>query len=207
MQHREGVILSDVQYALFYKTDVDEEKEKMKRDKKTVEQKTEKKSKAKIIIGIVLVLLIVIGILGYVIYKLANKPAEPASSERDISEGLVVDGNRNQKASEATFTTDMNMIWTFPSGSAVSNNAQIGNSASNLYDCYFEIYLEDEEQTLLYSSPVLPVGKQLDQLKLNQVLPDGAYDALCTYHILDDEDPDVELGTVTFSVSLMVIQE
>lgn len=169
-------------------------------------KKENKKVLKIIILALVLILLIVIGILAYAVYKLANKPAEPARAERDISEGLVVDGGQNQKASEATFTTDMNMIWTFPSGSAVSNNAQIGNSASNLYECYFEVYLEDEEQTLLYSSPVLPVGKQLDQLKLNQVLPDGSYDALCTYHILDDEDPDVELGTVTFSVSLMVIQ-
>ena len=163
--------------------------------------------KAKIIIILlILILLLVIGILGVVIYRLANKPAEPVRMERDISEGLVVDGGSDRKASEATFTTDMNMIWTFPSGSAVSDNAQIGNSESNLYDCYFEVYLEDEEQTLLYSSPVLPVGKQLDQLKLNQALPDGAYDAICTYHILDDEDPETELGTVSFRVSLMFVQ-
>ena len=97
----------------------------------------------------------------------------------------------------------MNMIWTFPSGSTVSNNAQIGNSASNLYECYFEVYLDDEEQTLLYSSPVLPVGKSLDRLELDQALPDGTYEAVCTYHILDDENPDEELGKVSFAVTLM----
>lgn len=180
----------------------------MKTESKKPERKvTKEKSKGKIlIIVLILLLLIVIGILGGVIYRLMNKPAEPARTERDISEGLVVDGSPDRKASEATFTTDMNMIWTFPSGSAVSDNAIIGNSASNLYACYFEVYLEDEEETLLYSSPVLPVGKQLEQLKINQVLPDGAYDALCIYHILDDEDPDKELGTVSFSVSLMVVK-
>lgn len=171
------------------------------------EQKVNDKSKMKIIVIVLtFLLLIVTGVLGGVIYKLINKTAEPVRADRDISEGLVVDSNTNSKASEATFTTDMNMIWTFPSGSAVSSNAIIGNSASNLYDCYFEIYLEDDEQTLLYSSPVLPVGKQLEQLKLNRVLPDGAYDALCIYHILDDEDPDKELGTVGFSVSLMFVK-
>ena len=118
----------------------------------------------------------------------------------------MVDDNIDRKASEARFTTDMNMIWTFPSGNAVSNNAQIGNSASNIYECYFEVYLDDEEQTLLYSSPVLPVGKRLEELKLEQVLPDGTYDAICTYHILDDEDPEKELGTVSFAVSLMFIK-
>lgn len=165
------------------------------------------RSKTKIIIiALIVVLLAVCGAFGVVVYKMANKPAETPAAPRDISEGLVTDANYNKKASEATFTTDMNMIWTFPSGSAVSNNAEIGNSASNLYDCYFEVYLDNEEQTLLYSSPVLPVGKRLDELKLNQVLPDGSYDALCTYHILDDEDPEVELGKVSFSVTLMFMQ-
>ena len=166
-------------------------------------EKTEKdKSKGKKISIVILILVIIA--LGVVIYFLLNKPEK--KPERDISEGLVV-GDIDEKAANARFTTDMNMIWTFPSGSAVSTNAQIGNSVSNLYECYFEVYLEDEEQTLLYSSPVLPVGKRLDKLELNQVLPDGSYDAICTYHILDDEDPDKELGTVSFAVSLMFVKE
>lgn len=170
------------------------------------EKSEEKKTKKKIIIiAVIIALLVVIGVLGFVIYGLLNK--EEPKLQRDVSEGLIVDPDEiDQKASEARFTTDMNMIWTFPSGSKVSNNAIIGNSASNLYECYFEVYLDDEEQTLLYSSPVLPVGKRLDQLKLNQVLPDGSYDAVCTYHILDDEDPEKELGTVSFAVSLMFVE-
>lgn len=168
----------------------------------------EKKSKKKVIvISAIIVMLIIITSLGVVIYTLLQKPKEQKTTvNRAVSEGLVVDDNIDRKASEARFTTDMNMIWTFPSGSAVSNNAQIGNSASNIYECYFEVYLDDEEQTLLYSSPVLPVGKRLEELKLEQVLPDGTYDAICTYHILDDEDPEKELGTVSFAVSLMFIK-
>ena len=169
-------------------------------------EKENKGSKKKVIIAIAVILLLaVIGVMGAVIYKLMNKKEAPR--ERAVSAGLVVDGSEiDQKAADARFTTDMNMIWTFPSGSARSNNAIIGNSASNQYECYFEVYLDDGEQTLLYSSPVLPVGKRLEELKLNQVLEDGTYDAVCTYHILDDEDPDVELGTVSFAVSLMFIQ-
>lgn len=167
----------------------------------------QKKSKKKILIIVIFVVLIgVIGALGTVIYQLTNKQNQVQSQERAVSEGLVVEENRDRKASEARFTTDMNMIWTFPSGSDTSNNAEIGNSASNLYECYFEVYLDNEEQTLLYSSPVLPVGSRIDELKLNQVLPDGSYEAICTYHILDDEDPEQELGTVSFAVSLMFMK-
>lgn len=166
-------------------------------------------SKIKILImTAILILLLTICALGAVIYTLVNRqPEEPGRPKRAVSAGLVVDNNIDQKAADARFTTDMNMIWTFPSGSAVSNNAIIGNSASNLYDCYFEVYLDDEDQTLLYSSPILPRGKRLDQLKLDQILPDGTYDAVCTYHIIDDEDPDRELGTVSFAVSLMFIKD
>lgn len=166
---------------------------------------TKKSKKKGILIALIILLLIVIVALGVIVYALLHKPEEP-KPERAVSEGLVVDGNINEKASNARFTTDMNMIWTFPSGSAVSNNAIIGNSESNEYECYFEVYLDNEEQTLLYSSPVLPVGKELDELKLNQVLPDGSYEAICTYHILDDEDPERELGTVSFAVSLMFVK-
>lgn len=153
---------------------------------------------------VILLLLLIILALAAVIYFLLNRPEKKV--ERDISEGLAV-GEVDEKAANARFTTDMNMIWTFPSGSAVSSNALIGNSASNIYECYFEVYLDNEEQTLLYSSPVLPVGKRIDQLELNEVLPDGSHNAICTYHILDDEDPDRELGTVSFAVSLMVVKE
>lgn len=166
------------------------------------------KSKIKIIvIAAILILLLTIGALGAVIYKLVNRQEEePAKPQRAVSAGLVVDGNIDQKVADARFTTDMNMIWTFPSGSAVSNNAIIGNSASNLYECYFEVYLDDEDQTLLYSSPVIPRGKRLEQLELDRVLADGTHNAICTYHILDDEDPERELGTVSFAVTLMFVK-
>lgn len=175
-------------------------------EEKKSEKEAKNKKKKKLVVGLVVVLAAVIAGLGITVYVLLHKPEEP-KPERTVSEGLVVDGGIDEKASNARFTTDMNMVWTFPSGSAVSNNAIIGNSASNEYECYFEVYLDNEEQTMLYSSPVLPVGKRLDELKLNQVLPDGTYDAICDFHILDDVDPEKELGIVSFAVSLMFIRQ
>lgn len=176
------------------------EKKPQRRAPAKVSEKEEKKSKSKIIIIILLLLIIVA--LGAVIFFLLHKP----KPERGTTAGLAVE-DIDEKAANARFTTDMNMSWTFPSGSAVSSNAEIGNSSSNLYDCYFDVYLDDDEQTLLYSSPIIPVGEKLDKLELDQVLPDGTYDAVCTYHLLDDEDPDKELGTVSFAVSLIFIKE
>lgn len=167
------------------------------------EQK-EKKKGSRVALAACIVVIVILLAAVFVLWS--QKKDKKETVDRTVSEGLVVDGNIDRKASDARFTTDMNMIWTFPSGSAVSDNAIVGNSESNEYECYFEVYLDNEEQTLLYSSPVIPVGKRLDELKLNQVLPDGSYDAICTYHILDDEDPERELGTVSFAVSLMVVR-
>lgn len=175
-----------------------------KRLKEVAEMEKESKNTKKkaVIIGLAVLVIGVIGVMGAVIYRLMNK--EEAPRERAVSSGLIVDENDiDQKAANARFTTDMNMIWVFKSGSRISYNAVIGNASDNEYECYFEVYLDDEDQTLLYSSPVLPVGKRLDLLTLDKGLPDGIYEAVCTYHLLDDEDPETELGTVSFNVSLM----
>lgn len=158
-------------------------------------------NKKKVIIGtVVVVLLVVIVALGIIIFKLLHQEEEPV--QRLPSEGLIVD-NEEEELINPTFTTDMNMIWSFPAGKRTSNDAVIGNSEENEYDIYFEVYLEDEQETLLYTSPVLPVGKRLDKLKLDKALPSGEYAAICTFHLLDKENPDKEVSNVSFNVTLI----
>lgn len=165
------------------------------------EKKREIGKKRKILtrIGIV-ILVLVIAALAAIIYWLLNKEEEP--EKRLPSEGLVVDPEDANEAAPM-FTTDMNMVWTFSSGNRTSNDAVIGNSADNTCDVYFEVYLDDDDETLLYSSPILPIGKRLDKLKLDKALPDGVHEAHCTFHLLDQEDHDRELSTVTFDVTLI----
>ncbi len=157
--------------------------------------------KKKVVIGaVVVILLIVIAVLGIIIFKLLHPEEEPV--ERLPSEDLIVDDG-GEKPINPMFTTDMNMVWSFPKGKRTSSDAVIGNSAENEYDVYFELYLEDDEETLLYTSPVLPVGKRLDKLELNKALPSGEYAAICTFHLLEGGDPDKEVSNVSFNVTLM----
>lgn len=163
---------------------------------------TGKKSKRKaVIVAIVVLLLVVIAVLGFVIYSLLNKEEEPES--RMPSEGLVVDATEENDYDLGLFTTDMNMVWNFPKGKLTSNDAIIGNSIENKYDAYFEIYLEDEEETLLYTSPILPVGKRIDKLKLDKGLPAGRHEALCTFHMVAPDDQEKVIGDVSFYVTLV----
>lgn len=158
---------------------------------------TSKKKKVMITL-IVIILLVVIAVLGFIIYKLLHKEPE----DRGVSEGLVTDETMEQDNGEM-FTTDMNMTWYFPSGKRTSLNARVGNSKDNAHPVYFEVYLNDEEQTLLYSSPVIPVGQRLKKLKLDKALPDGEHSALCTFHLLKDDDPKEEVSRVSFQVDLI----
>lgn len=162
------------------------------------EKKTGTSKKKKIVITVmVVVLLAVIAALGFIIYKLLHKEPE----DRGVSEGLVT--KEEERKEGAMFTTDMNMDWYFPSGGRTSSNADIRNSEYNDHPVFFEIYLNDEEQTLLYSSPVIPVGQRLKKLKLDKTLPDGMYTALCTYHLLKNDDLDEEVSRVSFEVTLI----
>lgn len=163
------------------------------------ENKTDGKKKKGLVIFLIIVLVAVIAVLGVIIYKLLHKEPEP------IDRGTVGDivTEEEDMGESPTFMTDMNMIWAFPSGERTSTDAIIGNSAQNQHDVYFEVYLDDEEQTLLYSSPILPVGKRLGKLKLDKALPDGEYPATCTFHLLDNEDQNKEVSRISFSVTLV----
>lgn len=168
-----------------------------------MEEKKESSKKKKVVnIVVVILLLAIIIVLGIIIYKLLHKEPE----DRKASEGLVVDRTAEDDY-DPTFTTDMNMVWVFPSGKRTSTTAQIGNSVDNVCPVYFEVFLDDEEQTLLYSSPVLPVGKRLNKLKLDKALPDGEYSAICTFHLLKDEETEEEISKVSFKVTLIFMAD
>lgn len=166
----------------------------MEEEKAEASKKKKKKKKVTMTI-IVLLLLVIILILGLVIYKLLHKEPE----NRGTVVGLTTE---EEEETDPTFTTDMNMTWRFPSGGRKSENAVIGNSSENKYPTYFELYLDNEEQTLLYSSPIIPVGKRLGELEINETLPDGIYVGVCTFHIMSNKDQDKELSRVSFEVAL-----
>lgn len=162
---------------------------------KVEEEKAEASKKKKVTMMIVLLLLVIILILGLVIYKLLHKEPE----NRGTVAGFTTE---EEEETDPTFTTDMNMTWHFPSGGRKSENAVIGNSSENKYPTYFELYLDNEEQTLLYSSPLIPVGKRLGELEIDETLPDGIYVGICTFHIMSNRDRDKELSRVSFEVAL-----
>ena len=108
-----------------------------------------------------------------------------------------------ETAEAAYYTCEMNVEWNFKSAAEASYNAYVANSKFNTHTVYFDVNLKDSGE-LVYSSPYIPVGAQLDEIKLLTELAKGDYDAIVTYYLVND-DKEV-LSNVSVAVMLHVEQ-
>lgn len=107
----------------------------------------------------------------------------------------------NEKVSKGMFECKMTTAWTFDDGKSESPNAYVANVENNLYTLYFDVY-EETTNELLYSSPMLPVGTELKNFKLDKELPAGEYDAVVMYTMVDENQEEV--SSVGFKVTITV---
>lgn len=167
-----------------------------------------KKITSSIIIGL---LILVIILLVTITILFAKKGGEESQSEpkRDI---LVTEENVDKlikdleeeanKVLPGTYEVCMTNKWTFETASSESENMYVENSNANTNDVYFDLILKDTEE-IIYSSPVIPVGKSMSKLKLEKELEPGTYNAIVNYHLLDKEQN--ELSTLAMNIVLTIL--
>jgi hypothetical protein len=97
----------------------------------------------------------------------------------------------------------MAMKWTFPDGKSESKDAYVANSVNNTHPICFDVYMKDSEE-LLYSSPVLPVGTDLKNIKLDKELPAGEYKATVMYTLLKDTESQEEISSAGFVITITI---
>lgn len=167
------------------------------------------KSKLPIVIVTACVLVIVaLAVVIMILFQELNNRQQPTPTPQSTSGkgNLVVDESNletieNQLESsvqDGMFQVNMNTTWHFDEGNPTSKNAYVANAASNHYPITFEVYLNGEEE--LYTSTLMPVGSQLKEVTLNQNLPKGTYDAVCTYHLWNEQEEEVG----TFGVNVII---
>lgn len=173
------------------------------------------KGRRNIVIIIVIAFIILIAALAACIFLLLTKqkeePAqEPESPARStvLDRGIVDEDNAgdimdemSEKVSKGMFECKMTTAWTFDDGKSESPNAYVANVENNLYTLYFDVY-EEATNDLLYSSPMLPVGTELKNFKLDKELPAGEYDAVVMYTMVDENLEEV--SNVGFKVTITV---
>lgn len=174
-----------------------------------------KKNKSMVILvaafGVVIVVLVIC--IALLLAKQKEVPAPEAESEGAanasvLDRGFVDEDNAgeimdemSEKVSKGMFECKMTTAWTFDDGKSESPNAYVANVENNLYTLYFDVY-EETTNELLYSSPMLPVGTELKNFKLDKELAAGEYDAVVMYTMVDENLEEV--SSVGFKVTITV---
>ena len=127
---------------------------------------------------------------------------------KELDRGFVDESNKDKvmedmgnKVAEGMFECKMTTSWVFEDGKSESPNAYVANVESNLHTIYFDVY-DTATDELLYSSPMLPVGTELNNIKLEKELQKGEYDAVVQYTLVGEENEEV--STVGFNITISV---
>lgn len=175
--------------------------------------KTEKKQPiSKVLIGTIITLLVLVIILLVVVVKgQGGKVSENEIASKDARGTFVNEENvkeikekiqKEEPPRAATYTASMNNEWKFKDGSSESSNAYVANIEDNEFTVYFDVFLAETEE-LIYSSPYIEVGSKFTKFKLTKDLDAGNYEAVCVYHLVDEDKK--ELSTVSVGVTIKIL--
>ncbi len=176
-----------------------------------------KKSSKKGVIIISIVAFVIIAILGVIIWYLiigAEEPEEKGGrgilvTPENVDEIMEQQEAEREVKPEDYYTTNMNSSWNFKSSTEPSENAYVKNDEDNPYAVYFDVVLTNEnmseEGRLVYTSPYIGVGEELTNFALDEELAPGDYNAILTYHIVDENDDYRDLNReVAVSITLHI---
>ena len=168
------------------------------------EEKKKKTRKGILAGGIVFLIAVLIGVI---VYLLLSRNATPEEERRNVvitPENVddVLDelDQSDEKVTPGYYTVTMNPTWHFSKGNEVSYDAVVENVEANTNDVYFDIVLENDENTVLYKSPVIPRGGKLEQIALDQTLDVGTHSCIVIYHLIDDDQKTLSTLRVTLSI-------
>lgn len=170
----------------------------MQQQSKESAAKDRKKRKLVLII-LVLLLIAAIAVLVFLLTRKDEKERDTVVTEENVEK---IKQQLQEPVEDGYYKTKMSVDWTFEDGKSVSSDAYVANSKDNTRKVYFEVNRSDTNE-LVYSSPYLPVGTELKEIKLDKDLPAGDYECVLTYHLVDDEDE--ELTTVSVTVNLHIL--
>lgn len=168
-------------------------------------QKQKKTRKGGLIIGIAIVIIVIL--IGVVIYLLLSRNEEPEERRNVVVTPENVESvleELDDVQEPGYYTVTMNPTWHFETGKSVSYDAVVENVEKNTNDVYFDVVLENDEETVLYKSPVIPRGGRLEEIALeDDTLDVGTYNCVAIYHLIDEEQNTLS----TLRVALEIVIE
>lgn len=119
----------------------------------------------------------------------------------DNVEQIAEQMDKSQYTPVGSYEVNMNSDWVFANGAAASSNAYVGNSINNTNSVYFTVTLNSDSSVVL-TSPVIPVGSHLENIKLDAELAKGTYGAVLKYFLLDSSGK--EISNVSVAINLTI---
>ena len=172
------------------------------------EQEKKQTGKGFLVIGVIAIV-VVAALVGVIIFLLVNQNTKQEDNKREV---LVTQDNveeflenlQEQDILEDTlpgyYTVTMVTDWHFKTGDEASYDAYVENVEQNTNDVYFDVVLEEDESKVLYSSPILPRGSRLNDIKLDAKLNAGQYKAVCIYHLVDENQNSISEVRIGFRI-------
>lgn len=163
-----------------------------------------KRSQAGLIIAFALIA--VCAVAGIILFVVFGKDANATKYNRVVTPDNVdeiLDSLANSQMTPiGSYETTMNSSWTFPDGESASPNAYVENSVNNRSTVYFTIVLEEDQSKTIYTSPDIPVGSHLENIKLDTPLEAGVYDTILTYHLVDDDHKETSMVSLKLTITV-----
>ena len=167
-----------------------------------------KSAKIAIVIGSM-----VIVVLSGVIVALILRGKEGAGQGEDADQrnAVLTESNQDEIMDEMItrdyiepgfYNAQMTNEWHFANGKAASEDAYVANDAGNTNDVYFDVVLAEDEEKVIYKSPVIPRGGELEGIKLDKALAAGTYDCIMIYHLVDKDQNTI--STVRVGITIIV---
>ena len=163
--------------------------------------------KALIFAGIVVIIILLVTVI--VLLTTGRKGKKEETEEKRsvvLTEENVEEVTEDWFAEDYTppgyFTATMNNVWNFATGDSVSEDAYVANDSSNSNDVYFDIFTEDDEENPIYQSPVIPLGGELDKIKLDKKLSAGSYKCTMVYHLVDENQKTLSTVNVGLTINI-----
>lgn len=172
-------------------------------DENINEQTAPNKDK-KILIVITIAAIIIVILIGIIVYLLPRDKAKPYNNvvTPDNVDEIISQMEEDAKTPLGSYEVSMNADWVFPDGNSTSTNAFVENAVTNQNTVYFTIALTDDPEKDIFKSPYLEVGSHLTDIKLDSAFEQGIYDAIITYHLVDDEFN--ELSSVSMYMTITI---
>jgi hypothetical protein len=178
----------------------------MRREHMAKQQDTNTSKSRVIGICVAVVMAALVGVIVYLLVTrttgIKEEPRNVVVTQNNVEK--VLDNLEKMEESESVapgyYTVTMNPTWHFKTGSEASYDAIVKNVEANTNDVFFDIVLEEDENKVLYKSPVIPRGGELKDIALEEQLSAGTYPCVVIYHLIDEDQNTLSTLRVTLSI-------